>query len=223
MAIPILSTKLYIPPLRENVVHRPHLIERLNKGLYRKLTLISAPPGFGKTTLLSEWVSARVHPVAWLSLDEGDNAPARFWSHFIAALQTLFPNLGEGAMDVLQSPQLPAIESILTSLLNEIAAVPHDFILFLDDYHIVDSKPIDNALTFLIERLPPYMHLVIATREDPDLPLARLRVHDQLIELRANDLRFTIAEASGFLNQTMGLRLSPEDIAALETRTEGWI
>jgi len=209
--MPILATKL------------PHLIERLNEGLHRKLTLISAPAGFGKTTLLSEWVSARSHPVAWLSLDEGDNTQARFWSYFIAALQTIFPNLGEVAMGALQSPQLPAIESILTSLLNEIVAVPHDFVLILDDYHIVDSKPIDNALTFLIERLPPQMHLILATREDPGLPLARLRTRDQLIELRVKDLRFTISEAAGFLNQTMGLSLSPEDIAALETRTEGWI
>ena len=160
---------------------------------------------------------------AWFSLDEGDNDPARFWSHFIAALQTLFPNIGEGAMDALQSPQLPSIESILTSLLNEIATIPNDFLLVLDDYHAFDSSPIDSALAFLIERLPPHMHLVIATREDPDLPLARLRARDQLTELRVKDLRFTEAEAAEFLNQAIGLRLSAEDIAALETRTEGWI
>ncbi len=223
MAVPILTTKLYIPPLRENVVFRPHLIERLNEGLRRKLTLISAPAGFGKTTLLSEWAAGRDHSTAWLSLDEGDNDPARFWAHFTAALQTLFPNIGMGTLGALQTPQPPSIELVLISLLNEIAAFPDDFILILDDYHIVESKPIGNALTFLIERLPPRMHLVIATREDPDLPLPRLRARDQLIELRVKDLRFTESEAAEFLKQAMGLRLSTEDIAALETHTEGWI
>ncbi|MDH4187828.1 MAG: hypothetical protein OEV08_12615, partial [Nitrospira sp.] len=219
----LLTTKFFIPKTRPDLVSRPRLIERLNEGLHRKLTLISAPAGFGKTTLLSEWVSARDHPMAWLSLDEGDNDPARFWSHFIAALQTLSPNLGEGAMGALQSPQLPAIESILTSLLNEISAVPHDFIFVLDDYHVIDSRSIGAALAFLIEHLPPHMRLVIATREDPDLSLPRLRARNELTELRVKNLRFTETEAAEFLNQTMGLRLSPEDIAALEIRTEGWI
>lgn len=220
---PILTTKLYISPPRDNVVTRPRLIERLNEALRRKLTLVSASAGFGKTTLLSEWVARCQRPAAWLSLDAGDNDPARFWSHFIAALQTLAANIGAGALGALQSPQPPSIESILTPLLNETASISDDFILVLDDYHVVDSKQIDHALTFLIERLPPQMHLVIATREDPDLPLARLRARDQLIELRVKDLRFTASEAAGFLNQTMGLRLSTADIAALEARTEGWI
>jgi len=223
MPAPILATKLYIPPPRENVVIRSHLIERLNEGLRRKLILVSAPAGFGKTTLLGEWVAGRGQPAAWLSLDEGDNDPVRFWSHFIAALQTIIPDIGAGGLNVFQSPQLPSIESLLTSLLNEIAALPDDFILVLDDYHALDSKQIDTNLTFLIERLPPQMHLAIATREDPALPLARLRARDQLTELRVKDLRFTESEAAGFLNQVMGLLLSPEDVAALETRTEGWI
>src|SRR5512134_1444186 len=173
MSVAILTTKLYITPPRENVVIRPHLIQRMNEGLRRKLTLVSAPAGFGKTTLLSEWIAAYKGSAAWLSLDEGDNDPARFWSYFIAALRSLAANIGAEALGVLQSPQLPSIESILTSLLNEIISIPHDFILVLDDYHTLDSKQIDDALTFLIERLPPQMHLVIATREDPDLPLAR--------------------------------------------------
>jgi len=219
----ILTTKLYIPPPRANLIARLRLTKQLNEDLHRKLTLVSAPAGFGKTTLLSEWLSGRGQPVAWFSLDEGDNNPARFWSHFIAALQTVVPDIGLEALTALHSPQLPSIESILTSLLNEIAAIPNDLILVLDDYHTVDSKPIDNALTFLIEQLPLQMHLVIATREDPDLPLARLRARDQLTELRVNDLRFSESEAAEFLNQAMGLRLSTEDIAALETRTEGWI
>jgi len=223
MPAAILSTKLYIPPQRANLVLRSRLTGRLNEGLHRKLTLISAPAGFGKTTLVSEWIAGCAWPAAWLSLDEGDNDPARFWSHFIAAIQTFAPNIATGALGALQSPQSPSIESILTSLLNEIIAIPGDSILILDDYHVVDSKQIDHALTFLIERLPPQMHLVIATREDPDLPLARLRARDQLIEVRVKDLRFSESEAAEFLNQTMGLLLSPEDVAALETRTEGWI
>ena len=160
---------------------------------------------------------------AWLSLDEGDSDPARFLTYLVAALQTIVANIGAGVLGALQSPQPPPIESILTALLNEIAAIPDNFILVLDDYHVMDSKPVDQALTFLLEHLPPQMHLVIATREDPHLPLARLRARGQLTELRAADLRFTPAEAAEFLNQVMGLNLSADDIAALETRTEGWI
>ena len=225
MSTPILATKLYIPPPRPKVVLRPRLIERLNEGLSsgRKLTLISAPAGFGKTTLVSEWVAGCERPVAWLSLDEGDNDPTRFLTYLVAALQTIAANIGAGVLGVLQSPQPPSIESILTTLLNEIATIPDNFILVLDDYHVIDAKPVDDALTFLLEHLPPQMHLVIATREDPHLPLARLRARGQLTELRAADLRFTPAEAAEFLNQVMGLNLSAEDIAALETRTEGWI
>ena len=161
--------------------------------------------------------------MAWLSLDEGDNDPTRFLTYLVAALQTIAPNIGEGVLGVLQSPQPPPTETILTALLNEITTIPDNFVLVLDDYHVIDAKPVDDALTFLLEHLPPQMHLVIATREDPQLPLARLRARGQLTELRATDLRFTPAEAAGFLNQVMGLNLSAEDIAALETRTEGWI
>jgi LuxR family maltose regulon positive regulatory protein len=223
MPTPILATKLYIPPLRPNVVIRPRLLERLNEGLHRKLTLISAPAGFGKTTLVSEWVEGIERPAAWLSLDEGDNDPARFLTYLVAALQTIAATIGEGVSGVLHSPQPPPTEAILTALLNDIATISDHFVLVLDDYHVLDAKPIDHALTFLLEHLPPQMHLVIATREDPQLPLARLRARGQLTELRATDLRFTLSEAAGFLNQGMGLNLSAEDIAALETRTEGWI
>jgi len=218
-----LATKLYVPPPRLGVVLRPRLIERLNEGLHRKLTLISAPAGFGKTTLLSEWLSGCERPAAWLSLDEGDSDPTRFLAYLVAALRTIAANIGEGALGVLQSPRPPPTESILTALLNEISTIPDDFVLVLDDYHVVDAKPVDDALTFLLDHLPSQMHLVIATREDPNLPLARLRVRGQLGELRAADLRFTPDEAAGFLNEVMGLNLSAEDIAALETRTEGWI
>ncbi len=225
MSTPILATKLYIPPPRPKVVLRPRLIERLNEGLHstQGVTLISAPAGFGKTTLVCKWVAGCERLVAWLSLDEGDNDPTRFLAYLVAALQTIAANLGAGVSGVLQSPQPPPIESILTALLNEITTLPDNFILVLDDYHVIDAKPVDNALTFLLEHLPPQMHLVIATREDPQLPLARLRARGQLVELRATDLRFTLSEAADFLNQVMNLDLSAEDIAALETRTEGWI
>src|SRR6266705_130776 len=223
MPTPILATKLYIPRLRPNVVSRPRLIERLNEGLHRKLTLISAPAGFGKTTLVSEWVFGCQRPAAWLSLDEGENDPARFLTYLVAALQTLAATLGEGVLTLLQSPQPPPPASILTALLNDLTTISDDFVLVLDDYHVLDAKPVDHALTYLVDHLPPQMHLVIATREDPPLPLARLRVGGHLTELRAVDLRFTPSEAAAFLNQVMGLNLSAQDIAALETRTEGWI
>jgi LuxR family maltose regulon positive regulatory protein len=225
MSSPILATKLYIPPPRAKIVLRPRLIERLDEGLSAggKLTLISAPAGFGKTTLVSEWVAGCQRPVAWLSLDDRDNDPIRFLKYLITALQMISENMGAGVLSVLQSPQPPPIESILTALLNDITTLPDNFILVLDDYHVIDSKPVDSALTFLLEHLPPQMHLFIATREDPHLPLARLRARGHLTEVRAADLRFTPAEAAGFLNQVMGLNLSAEDVAALETRTEGWI
>ena len=227
----ILATKLYIPSPRPTAVSRPRLIERLNEGLRSKLTLISASPGSGKTTLLSEWLAGCGRPVAWLSLDETDNDLTCFLTYLVAALQTLalhdadgsMVTLGAGVLHALQSPQPPPTETILTALLNDITTVASPFVLVLDDYHIIDSKPIDDALALLIERLPSQMHLVIATREDPQLPLARLRVRGQLTELRAADLRFTPTEAADFLNQSMGLNLSAQDIAALETRTEGWI
>ena len=225
MSTPVLATKLYIPPPRPKVVLRPRLIERLNEGLSagRKLTLISAPAGFGKTTLVSEWVAGGARPIAWLSLDAGDNDPTRFLAYLVAALQTIFAGIGAGVMAALESPQPPPIEPLLTVLLNEIAAMRQEFILVLDDYHLVDAQPVDQALAFLIEHQPPQMRLVIATREDPPLPLARLRARGHMTELRATELRFTAGEAAEFLNRVMGLNLSAEDIAALETRTEGWI
>ncbi|MDY6877489.1 MAG: LuxR C-terminal-related transcriptional regulator [Chloroflexota bacterium] len=243
METPLLQTKLYIPPVRPELVSRPRLIERLNTGLDRKLTLISAPAGFGKTTLLSEWASGRVsesasgRPAAWLSLDEGDNDPTRFLAYSIAALQTLAlsqvegieANIGKGALSALQSPQPPPVEAVLTALINDIATVSQGdregrpYVLVLDDYHLITTQSVHDAVTFLLQHLPPQMHLVIASRDDPPLPLARLRGRGQLTELRATDLRFTSSEAAEFLNQVMGLALSAEDIAALEIRTEGWI
>ncbi|MBE3037311.1 MAG: helix-turn-helix transcriptional regulator, partial [Chloroflexi bacterium] len=223
MPTPILATKLYAPTHRPKLVPRPGLIDRLNEGLHRKLTLISAPAGFGKTTLASEWIAGCKRPSAWLSLDEGDSDFARFLMYLVAALQTMKADIGTRILAVLHSPQQAPTESVLTSLINEINDMPDDFILVLDDYHAIDAKSVDEALAFLLEHLPPQMHLVIATREDPDLPLARWRARGQLTELRAADLRFAAAEASQFLNQAMGLNLSEDSITALENRTEGWI
>jgi LuxR family maltose regulon positive regulatory protein len=240
MTASILATKLYIPPPQSKLVHRSHLIEWLNAGLTaeHKLSLISAPAGFGKTTLVSEWIAGCGRPVAWLSLDKGDNDLSRFLAYLVAALQTLAlprrrtrqngaeemaENIGAEVLALINSPQPPPTESILTTLVNDIATLSDDFVLVLDDYHEVDAKPIDHALTFLIEHLPPQMHLVIATREDPYLPLAQLRARNQLTELRVAELRFTFSEATEFFNQLMGLNLSAENIAALETRTEGWV
>lgn len=225
MSIPILATKLFVPPPRPKIVPRPRLIEQLNEGMPRKLTLISAPAGFGKTTLVSAWIAARAQPVTWVAVDEGDSDPRRFWAYVVAAVQKVAPHIGAEVMAQLQSPQPqpPAIDALLTTLLNELATVEDDFILVLDDYHLVDAPAIDEALAFLVEYLPPQMHLVIITREDPQLPLTRLRVRSQMVEVRATDLRFTPTEAAGFLNEVMGLDLSAADVSALETRTEGWI
>src|SRR5215212_350789 len=222
MSAPILATKLYVPPPRPEAVPRSRLIERLDDGLHRKLTLVSAPAGFGKTTLLGEWATTLPRPAAWLSLDEGDNDPTRFLSYLVAALLTIAPNIREGVLGALRSPH-PPTESILTPLLNEMAAVVEDSVLILDDYHVVDAEAVDDALTFLVEHLPPRMHLVIATREDPPLPIARLRARGQMSELRAAELRFTLTEAAEFLGGAMSLKLSAEEMAALEDRTEGWI
>jgi len=233
MIAPILDTKLYIPPASPHMILRPRLVDRLNKGLHRKLTLISAPAGFGKSTLISEWAACcgREGPeapgeqklcVAWLSLDEEDSEPGRFLTYLVAALRTVAPELGTGVLGLLQSSQPLPIEPILIALLNDITTISSKIILVLDDYHVIDSEPVDEAITYLIEHLPRQIHLVITTREDPQLPLARLRARNQLTELRASDLRFTPFEAADFL-AGMGINLSPEGTTALDERTEGWI
>lgn len=219
----ILSTKLHIPNLRNNLVHRAELINQLNAGLYRKLTVISAPAGFGKTTLVSEWVANCGRPVAWLSLDESDSDAIRFLNYLVGTMQTVNEHIGQAVQDALKSTQHPDIDALLIPLMNDIATTSTPFLLVLDDYHLVDSSIIDNALAFLLNQLPPQLHMVIITREDPQLPLARMRVRDELTELRVAELRFTVDEASNFLNQAMGLALSPSDITALDQRTEGWI
>lgn len=229
MSDDLLQTKLHVPRLRPALVPRPGLLKILNQGLGGKLTLISAAAGFGKTTLVSSWVNAlqteRAAPpiqIAWLSLDQNDSSPSRFLAYVIATLQRIDLQIGVAAQPMLQASPLP-ISSLLTSLLNDIALQPQQLMLVLDDYHAIDARPIDDALAFLLDNAPSQLHLVITTREDPNLPLARLRVRGLLTELRAADLRLTVAETAIFLQQVMGLDLTEEQITALEARTEGWI
>ncbi|MEM7344337.1 MAG: LuxR C-terminal-related transcriptional regulator [Chloroflexota bacterium] len=238
MPTPILATKLYMPASRPNGISRPRLIEQLNEGLQqtggfgRKLTLISAPAGFGKTTLVSQWLNSlktdsgrkqTPNQIAWLSLDERDNDLTLFLTYIVAALQTIQPTFGTETLNLLQSPPPLPTQPLLTTLINEMAAMDTPSILVLDDYHVISDKPVDETLSYLIERLPPQIHLIIITREDPNLPIARLRVRDQVTELRVPDLRFTSNEAAQFLNQSMTLSLSKNDIGRLEIHTEGWI
>ena len=220
MISPMLATKLYIHSARPNRVPRPRLIEQLNRT--KPLTLIVAPAGFGKTTLLSDWIPQSRHGVTWLSLDEDDNDPIRFWAYVVAALQKLQADLGESARALLQSPQPPPITTVLSMLINKISSCRDHFSLVLDDYHLIKTQSIHQGLTFLLDHLPEQMHIILTTRADPPLPIARLRARNQLIELRAADLRFTSEEAAVFLNKVMGLRLSVGEIMALESRTEGW-
>jgi LuxR family maltose regulon positive regulatory protein len=223
-ATPLLATKLYIPLWRSSWVSRPRLLDRLNQGLKGTLTVVSAPAGFGKTTLLSEWVAAfPTRPIAWVSLEQNDNDPAIFWTYLITALKDIQPGLGERSLLLLQSPQPPSIESVLMTLLNELAAVEGEVVLILDDYHAIATQAIHDGIGFLLSHLPPQMHLIIATRADPPFALARLRSHGALTELRVSDLRFTPEEAATFLNRVMGLEISAADVSALEKRTEGWI
>jgi len=224
MTTPLLTTKLYIPTPRPEWVPRRRLSELLDQGLKRKMILISAPAGFGKTTLLSDWLAGRPEPAAWVSLDEGDNDPIRFWSYLVAALKKVHPGVGEGAMSALKAPQPVPIESTLTTLINEIAAMIEDHVLLvLDDLHVIEARPIHQGLAFLLEHLPPNVHLILSTRVDPPISLARLRASNQVTEVRTEDLRFAPDEAAGFLARALDTTLLPTDVAALEARTEGWI
>jgi LuxR family transcriptional regulator, maltose regulon positive regulatory protein len=226
----LLATKLWLPTPRLNLVARPQLIARLQDHPERKLTLIAAPAGFGKTTLLAEWLQAEdagqgagQYAFAWLSLDEHDNDALLFWRYLTAALQTVDDGLGETAAALLESPQPPESRFVLTSLINDIAGRDGRLILILDDYHVIHNRAIHDGLAYLIERQPPQLHLVITSRADPPLPLARLRARQQMQEIRAADLRFTLDEAAAFLHQIWKLPVDPAQIAALESRTEGWI
>ena len=227
MVSPLLETKLYVPRWRRGLVPRPRLSERLNRGAESKLTLVSAPAGFGKTTLLAEWLAAtpaEERSAAWVSLDQSDNHARTFWTYFIAALRTVEPSVGANAIALLQSAQPAPIEAVLTLLLNELSAISNnEVVLVLDDYHVIDAREIHDGMVFLLDHLPPRMHLVIASRADPPLPLARLRARGELVEIRAEDLRFAADEAASYFHESMGLDLTARDVAVLEGRTEGWI
>lgn len=225
MSVSLLSTKIHIPPLRLNGISRPRLTERLLAGPKRpgSFVLLSAPAGFGKTTLLSEFVVEYQRPVAWVSLDEADNDPIRFWTYLIAACRSIQDDIGESAVALFQTPQQLPDETMPTILINDIHRSETDLVLVLDDFHTIQNHSIHKALSFLLDHIPDNLHLVLSTRVDPPWQLARFRACDQLIEIRAADLRFTSEETAAFLNQVMGLNLSMEEMVALEVRTEGWI
>ncbi|MGD9712419.1 MAG: AAA family ATPase, partial [Thermomicrobiales bacterium] len=220
---PLLETKWFVPGWRAGSVARPRLLQRLDQGSVRALTLISAPAGFGKTTLLAEWLAAGGRTTAWVSLDSGDSDPSLFWAYVLGAVRSARPEAGENALALLRAPQPPPTASILTSLINDIAATEEPLVLVLDDYHAVDSEVIHQGVGFLIDHRPPQLHLVISSRSDPPLPISRWRARGEMTELRAADLRFTEEEATTFLNRVMGLDLTVSDVSALENRTEGWV
>lgn len=224
----LLATKLFVPIIRPEIVRRPRLTARLDRGLTCALTLICAPAGFGKTTLLIEWLRDRQaagHPlaVAWYSLDSGDGDPNQFMRYLVAALRTLAPSLDDTIRMLMESYQLPSPQAVLTGVINELAGLAQDGVLVLEDYHLIHAPVIHEAVVFLLDHLPPRLHVIISTREDPPLPVPRLRARDALCEVRATDLRFTPDEAAAFLNGVMGLNASAEDVATLAERTEGWI
>jgi LuxR family maltose regulon positive regulatory protein len=223
MFVPLLQTKLHIPALRSTLVARPRLLAKLNAGLTGKLTLVAAPAGFGKSTLVCDWLRQTTAPTAWLSLDGADNELNRFLRYLIGALQRAQPDLGQETIPLLQLLQPAPVEDLLTTLLNELATIPQKLVLVLDDYHVIEAPAIHQALSFLLERLPAQLHLVMTSRTNPPLPLARLRGRGELTELRAADLRFSVAETGAFFQGFSQIRLTPDDLALLAERTEGWI
>ncbi len=226
IAVPLLATKLHVPGRRRGVVGRARLTGRLDRVSECALTLVSAPAGFGKTTLVAEWLAGLGDDgphAAWLSLDPGDSDPARFWAYAVAALRTATgDDLGAGALALLESSQ-PPTDAVVTALLNDLLAVAHEVVLVLDDYHVIASREVHEGLAYLLERLPAQVHVVITSRADPALPLARWRARGELVEIRAADLRFSPDESAAYLNGPMGLTLSEREVSALEGRTEGWI
>lgn len=224
MLPPLLATKLYIPPTRPHLVVRSRLLDELDQGLreMRRLTLVSAPAGFGKTTLISAWISGIDVPCAWLSLDSGDNDPVQFLNYLLAAFQQVDPGIGQAVRPLLTASP-PSPQAVLTGLINDLSSRSQPALLVLDDYHLITEPRIHELLVFLLDNLPPSLHLVIGTREDPPLPLPRLRARGQITEIRQRDLRFTIDETQDFLQATMRLSLPDESVSALQTRTEGWV
>ncbi len=220
---PILTAKIRVPQARATLISRPRLLTRLDAGLRGTLTMLSAPAGYGKTTLLVDWLRYTAHPVAWLTLDANDNDPYSWLRYLIAALQSMIPGVGDTVLTLLHLPQPPSYEALMATLLNDLAVLETESLLVLDDYHLIQSPVVHQAVAFILKHLPAPLHLVIATREDPPLPLAQMRAQGTLCELRAADLRFTPEESALFLRDVMGVTLDPQDVAQLEARTEGWI
>ena len=225
MSLSLLSSKLYIPPTRADAIARPRLITRLLSGLAQagSFVLVSGPAGAGKTTLLSDCAARLRQPVAWVSLDESDNDTRRFWTYLATACQSVSPGVGESAVVLLREPQPLPEDTIPTILVNDLGRQDDPVVLILDDFQAIQNPSVHAGFVFLLDHLPRNLHILVATRTDPPWPLARFRVRNQLVEVRAQDLRFTTEETAAFLNQTMGLNLATDDVAALEERTEGWV
>jgi ATP/maltotriose-dependent transcriptional regulator MalT len=219
----LLATKLRVPRSRRDVLVRPRLLDRIEEAAARELLLVSAPAGFGKSTLLTEWARTTTRPVGWASLDSDDNDPVRLWRYVVAAVEQVHPGLEERVLPLLDTPDQPTPEAVVTAVVNELTAGPSEFTVVLDDYHVIESPAIQTGIAFLLERLPPGMHVVIAGRSDPPLPLARMRARGQLAEVRAEDLRFTHEEAVALLREVWGLDLPEQRVALLEERTKGWV
>jgi len=219
----LLRTKFYVPPIRSTQIARQRLSDLINTGMEQSLILVSAPAGYGKTTLISSWLKEKQIPSAWLSLDGGDNDPVRFLQYLITALSPLASGIEVEAYGMLQGIQPAQFEYVINLMVNELASFPEPFVLVLDDFHVIQSESVQKILAYLLEHLPPQMHLALLSRTDPPLPLSRLRARNKLTDIRADQLRFTREEIAAFLNDVMGLALSADDLSAMETRTEGWI
>ncbi len=219
----MLLTKLHIPPSGNNIVHRSELFEQLNSGLSRKLILVSAPAGFGKTTIISDWINQHKIPTVWFSLDNGDNDPAVFLSYVISGIQSIHNDFGQSALRLLNSPNSPSVESIASLLINEIININQNFLLVLDDFHLIKNNEVIKIVSCLLEHIPGNIHIVILTRSDPALSVSRLRSQHQLVELRSSDLSFSANDISVLFNKKLKLGLSIDDVYSLETKTEGWI
>ena len=219
----MLLTKLHIPPPGNNIVQRSVLFEKLDSGLSRKLILVSAPAGYGKTTLISDWIKQNKIPAAWLSLDNGDNDQAVFLSYVIAGIQTIHPEFGQSALRLINSPNSPSVESVASLLINELLGIDQHFLLVLDDFHLIKSNEVLKLVTYFLEHIPGNIHIVILTRSDPALSLSRLRSQHQLVELRLSDLSFSANDIFVLFNKKLKLGLSVDEVHSLEIKTEGWI
>jgi len=219
----MLLTKLHVPTSSVNLVHRTHLFDKLNKGLECKLILISAPAGFGKTTVICDWINQQKTSAAWYALDKGDNDPVKFLNYIISGIRLIHEGFGKGALELLKSPKEPNTESIAGLLINDMLNIHQNFLVVLEDFHLIGSSEIIRLIEYLLEHIPENCHIVIITRSDPALPLARLRSQQQLVELRSSELSFSVNDISTLFNKKLKLKISTDDIYLLESKTEGWI